>query len=363
MTDAQATGIQATDANRPRTNNPNPNTTWLASKRAEAIIEPDLPIIDPHHHLWDRAGNRYLLDELMADISGGHNVLATVFIECSSMYRASGPRETAPIGETEFVNGVAAMSASGTYGLARACDGIVSFADLMLGDRVEDVLQEHIRAGGERFKGIRHAAAWDPSEQIAQSHTKPRSDMFTTNEFRSGFARLQPLGLTFEAWLYHPQLGEFADLAAAFPDTKIVLNHVGGPLGVGAPYAGRRDEVFATWQESIRTVAQNPNVYVKLGGLGMKVNGFDFHLQPSPPTSDDLAKVWRPYFETCIESFGVDRCMFESNFPVDKISGSYTTYWNTFKKIAAGASADEKASLFCNTAAEFYRLNVAAYPS
>lgn len=351
-----------TDAARPRSNNPNPNSTWLASRRAEAIIEPDLPIIDPHHHLWDRNGNRYLLDELMADIGGGHNILSTVFIECASMYRKEAPREFAPIGETEFVNGVAAMSASGTYGLTRACDGIVSFADLMLGGRVEEVLREHIRAGGTRFKGIRHAAAWDPSEQIALSHTFPPSDMFATKEFREGFATLAPLGLTFEAWIFHPQIDALTDLAAAFPDTKIVLNHAGGPLGIGEPYAGHRDEVFATWKESVKALAQHPNVYVKLGGLGMKINGFDFHRLAAPPTSDDLAAAWRPYLETCIEEFGVRRSMFESNFPVDKISGSYTTYWNTFKKIAAGASADDKAALFRDTAAEFYRLDVSAYP-
>lgn len=329
---------------------------WVARTR-EDILEPDLPICDPHHHLWDFPRHRYLLPDLLADTGSGHDIRSTVFIECTAFYRADGPEAIRPVGETEFVNGVAAMSASGRYGPTRACAGIVGLADLSLGARVDEVLSAHVAAGNGRFRGIRHAAGWDPSDAVHNSHTDPPPGLFRDRTFREGFARLKAHGLSFEAWLYHPQLGDVADLARAFPDHAIVLNHVGGPLGVG-PYAGRRDEVFALWREGIREIAACPNVYVKLGGLGMKICGFDFHKRQEPPGSLELAEAWRPYVETCIEAFGPSRSMFESNFPVDKTSCSYHVLWNAFKRLAVGASADEKASLFHDTAARFYRLGL-----
>jgi len=320
----------------------------------EEILEPERPICDPHHHLWDHPGRRYLLDELLADTGSGHNVVATVFVECMSMYRAAGPAETRPVGETEFVNGVAAMSASGGFGPTRVAQGIVSFADLALGERVGAVLDAHL-AASPRFRGIRHAAGWDASDQIRNSHTDPPPGLLRDARFRRGFAELAPRGLTFDAWLYHPQLPELTDLAKAFPDTTIILDHFGGPLGIG-PYTGRRAEVFAAWKASIRALADCPNVVVKLGGLVMPLNGFGFHKREQPIGSVELAEATRDWYLHTIECFGVVRCMFESNFPVDKASVSYRVLWNSFKRIAAGFSAAERAALFHDTAVRVYRL-------
>jgi len=329
---------------------------WL-DRRAEPILEHELPIVDPHHHLWDRPGWRYLLDELLADTCSGHNIVATVYVQARAMYRATGPEEMRPVGETEFINGVAAMSASGIYGKTRHCAGIVGHADLTLGSRVEPVLAAHVRAGGDRFRGIRHITAWDADPSIRNPAYSPPRGLLGDKAFREGLAVLGRLGLSFDAWLYHPQIGELADLARAFPATRIVLNHVGGPIGIGA-YAGKRDEVFGGWAKSIKTLAACPNACVKLGGLGMRMGGFGFHEQPEPPSSEALAAAWRPYVETCIAAFGASRCMFESNFPVDKGSYGYPVFWNACKLLAKGASKTEKADLFAGTAARFYRLDM-----
>ncbi len=327
---------------------------WLGRWRAE-ILEPGLPIVDPHHHLWDRPGWRYLLDELLADLASGHNVTATVFVECRSMYRADGPQALRPVGETEFVNGVAAMSASGLYGPTRVCAGIVGHADLRLGAAVQAVLEVHLHAGGGRFRAIRHIAAWDADRSILNPNNPAPQGLLADKAFREGFGRLAPLGLSFDAWLYHPQIPELTDLARAFPDTPIVLNHVGGPLGLGA-YAGRRQEVFAAWRAAVGDLARCPNVAVKLGGLGMRICDFGFEQGSQPPSSETLAAAWRPYVETCVEAFGTRRCMFESNFPVDKGSYPYAAYWNACKRLTGGASAGEKADLFRRTAARVYRI-------
>ncbi|MBL8350354.1 MAG: amidohydrolase family protein [Burkholderiaceae bacterium] len=334
------------------------NDAWLARRPPEQILEPELAIVDPHHHLWDHKRHRYLLDELRADTGSGHRIVATVFVDCMAFYRADGPAALRPVGETEFANGVAAMCASGVYGELRACAGIVSFADLTLGAAVAEVLQAHVAAGGGpagRFKGIRHAGGWDASPMIHNSHTKPSRGLYGEAGFRQGFAQLAPLGLSFEAWQYHPQLPDVTALARAFPDTAIILNHCGGPLGVG-PYAGRGDETFAQWRRDIAELATCPNVNVKLGGLGMRIGPIGHHALPDPPSSQQVADAWRPWTDACIESFGPDRCMFESNFPVDKISAGYAVLWNAFKRLAAGASADEKAALFAGTARRVYRL-------
>jgi predicted TIM-barrel fold metal-dependent hydrolase len=327
---------------------------WL-DRWHEDILEPDLPIIDPHHHLWDRPGWRYQFDDLLADLASGHNITSTVFIECRSMYRADGDPAMRPVGETEFVNGAAAMSASGIYGQTRACAGIVGHVDLRLGAAVQGVLEAHLRAGGDRFRGIRHIAAWDADASILNPSNAAPPGLLGDPAFREGFSRLAPLGLSFDSWSYHPQIPELTDLARAFPDTPIVLNHFGGPLGQGA-YAGRRDEVYPVWRDTIRELATCPNVVVKLGGLGMRVNGFGFDQAPEPPSSETLATAWRPYIDTCVEAFGTNRCMFESNFPVDKGSYTYAAYWNACKRLTRGAGADEKADLFRRTAARIYRL-------
>jgi predicted TIM-barrel fold metal-dependent hydrolase len=330
---------------------------WLAS-RHEEVLEPDLPIIDPHHHLIDRPeSGTYLLPDLLADIASGHNVIATVYLEWLSMYRADGPVEMRPVGEVEFANGVAAMAASGGYGKTRVCAGIVGHADLTIGAPVKKVLEAMIVAGGGRFRGIRHIASMDP-DQAAWGATAVRPmGLLRDSKLREGFAQLAPLGLSFDAWVYHPQLGDVVDLARAFPQTPICLNHVGGAIGLGR-YKGKRDEVFAEWSARIKELAACPNVHVKLGGLGMKMFGFDVHEGKLPPSSEQLATLWRPYVETCIAAFGPNRAMFESNFPVDKGSYSYGVYWNACKRLAQGASAAEKADLFRGSASRFYRLGI-----
>jgi predicted TIM-barrel fold metal-dependent hydrolase len=328
---------------------------WLASRREE-IIDPALPIVDPHHHLVDRENTgRYLLPELLADTNSGHNIVATVYLEWLSMYRAGGPPEMRPVGEVEFANGVAAMCASGAFGKTQVCAGIVAYADLTLGAAVEPVLEAMIMAGGGRFRGIRFITASHPDDAARGSSVNRPAGLLMDRKVREGFAKLHPLGLTFDAWMYFTQLGELVDLARAFPATQIVLNHVGGAIGIG-PYAGKRDEVFAEWKRRIEELARYPNVHVKLGGLGMRLFGFDVHTGELPPSSEQLATAWRPYIETCIAAFGPERAMFESNFPVDKGSGSYPVFWNAFKRIASGASADEKRALFSGTASKFYRL-------
>ncbi len=334
------------------------NDDWLALT-VEETLEPDLPICDPHHHLWDqRAGTvapRYLLDEVLEDTGSGHNVVSTVFIECGAMFKADGPEALRPVGETEFVNGIAAMSASGRYGPTRIAAGIVGTAYLWLGDPVAEVLDRQIAAGGGRFRGIRQGGAWHASPDVPNHRTEPAPDMYKSSKFREGFRHLAPRQLSFEGWCYHTQIPDLTDLARAFPDTTIVLDHFGGPLGVG-PYAGRGDRVFEEWRSAIGPLAECPNVVAKLGGIAMEVNGFGWHRRPRPPGSEELMNATRGYYEHTIELFGVERCMFESNFPVDKVSCSYNVLWNSFKRLTAGYSASERASLFHDTAAGVYRL-------
>lgn len=331
---------------------------WL-NRRREPAIEPDLPIVDPHHHLIDRPeSGRYLLPDLLDDINGGgHNVVATVYLEWLSMYRLDGPEEMRPVGEIEFANGVGAMCASGSYGKPRVSAGIVGHADLGIGARVGDVLDAMIAAGGSRFRGIRFISASDPDQPHWGATAIRPQGLLLNPKVREGFAQLAPRGLTFDAFMYHPQLGDLVDLARAFPQTPIVLNHVGGPIGLGR-YTGKRDAVFSDWSKKIQELAACPNVHVKLGGLGMKVFGFDVHEGELPPSSEQLASAWRPYVETCINAFGANRAMFESNFPVDKGSYGYGVFWNTCKLLTKGASAPEKADLFHGTAARVYRLKL-----
>ena len=341
----------------------------------EAILEPELPIVDPHHHLWDRRmlppatgpehpfttaikpAQRYLLDELLADTGSGHNVIATVFLECRAFYKADGPVEMRCVGETEFVNGIAAMSASGLYGGTRACAGIVGNADLTLGDAAKPVLEAHVRAGGGRFRGVRNSASWDADTEVLGPLNRMQPGHYLRDDFRAGFRHLAPMGLSFDAWLLEPQLPDLIDLARAFPETAVVLDHVGTPLG-RASYQGRLSERFEPWRANIRELAKSPNVAVKLGGLAMAFCNFPSFLAEPRVPSEQLAKEWRPYIETCIEAFGTERCMFESNFPVDMGSCTYAVLWNAFKRLAAGASADEKTALFSGTAKRVYRLSL-----
>ena len=323
---------------------------WL-NKHTEAALEPDLAIVDPHHHLWTRDGNIYLLPELLRDLSSGHNVVATVFEECHSMYRASGPGEEKSIGETEFVTGIAAMAASGAFGPSGACVRMVGNVDLMLGDRAKGLLERHMIASGGRFAGIRQSTAWDAHDRVHK--VVPTAAMLLDSQFRAGFAGLAALGLVFDAWVYHPQLREVADLASAFPNTQIVLNHVGSPI-LGGPYAADREKVFADWKAGMADLAKRPNVTVKLGALPIRLPGAGAVSKDMPPSSEEVAAAWRPWLDTSIALFGAERCMFESNFPVQKRWCSYQIVWNAFKRIAAGALASEKAALFAGTAARVY---------
>ncbi len=344
----------------------------------EQILEPDLPIVDPHHHLWDRpaaiigalpdSGHgfidilrntpRYLLDELLKDLTGGHNVRGTVYMECGAMYRADGPAELKCVGETEFVNGVAAMTASGIYGEVRACAGIVGHVDLRIGAQAEDVLRSHIAAGHGRFRGIRQSASYDADPGVLGPLAgRNTAGLYRDAKFREGFKVLHKLGLSFDAWLLEPQLPDLIDLARAFPETAIVLDHVGTPLGIGA-YAGKREQRFGVWKDAIATLAKCPNVTVKVGGLPMPFAGWKTRMAEADPPSTELARQWKPYVETCIEAFGAERCMFESNFPVDRFGCDYVSLWNAFKHIAKDYSAADKTALFSGTAKRVYRVNL-----
>jgi predicted TIM-barrel fold metal-dependent hydrolase len=326
---------------------------WLDLVREE-IIEPDLPIIDPHHHLWhDRPSGRYLLEELFADLNAGHRIVSTVFLQCGWAQRADGPAEFRPVGETEVVAAVAVLAASGAYGPTLACAGIVGFADLR-NPALDAVLDAHVAAGGGHFRGIRHTAAWDDAI-VPTTSVIPPPGLLRDPDFLRGVQCLGRRGLTYECWLYHTQLPDLLAVARAAPETAILIDHLGGPLGCG-PYAGRREEVFAAWRAAMTDLAACPNVWVKLGGLAMTTSGFAYQSDALPPGSARLAADWTPWIATAIELFGPGRCMFESNFPVDKGMCSYPVLWNAFKRIAAGASDGEKAALFRDTAARFYSL-------
>ena len=341
---------------------------------SEEILEPELPIVDPHHHLWDRRflpappsdhpmarvlrlSELYLLDELTADLRNGHNVVATVFVECSAFYRTQGPPEWRSLGETEAVSRLAAQAAEGANGVPGVCAGVVGHVDLRLGDSAPELLQAHIDAAGGRFRGVRNSATHDDDPQVTGPFPRPEPGLYRGADFREGFRHLAPLGLSFDAMVLEPQLPEVIDLARAFPDTTIILDHLGAPVGAGR-YEGRREERFGVWRRNMAELAACGNVAVKLGGLGMHYANFASLLAEPRAGSEQLASEWRPYVESAVELFGVRRCMFESNFPVDLGSASYALLWNAFKRLAAGASADEKAALFSQTAARVYRLPI-----
>ena len=335
------------------------NDEWLAIIEEETL-EPNLPICDPHHHLWefrhDRVEPRYLMDEFQKDLGSGHKIVSTVFIECRAMYRNFGPEALRFIGETEFVNGVAAMSASGLYGPTKVASGIVGSAELMMGAATGETLDAHIAAGGGRFRGIRRSATWDPDPNVRNSRTDATPELLADPKFREGFAELDSRNLTFEAWVYHHQIPEVTDLARAFPGVTIILDHLGGPLGVET-YRGKRDDCFEQWTADITELSRCENVMAKIGGINMDINGFFWHENPKPPTSQELNEATRKWYEHTIEQFGVNRCMFESNFPVDKQSCSYNVLWNSFKRLAADYSNEEKAALFHDTATRVYNLD------
>lgn len=333
---------------------PAPDDSWLA-RGNEGVLEPDLPIIDPHHHLWEEGGAPYLAAEICADATDGHNVTATVFVQAHYGYRSDGPAHLAPVGETERVIAIAQEAAAAGCP-TRIADGIVAFADLTLGPKLEDVLDAHEAAAGVALKGIRHSVSRDEHFPDGIVLRPASRGLLGRPDYQSGLRRLADRGLSYDAMLYHAQISELVEVARRHPDLEIVLDHLGCVLGVGY-YEGRELETLAEWRTAMRDLAECPNVNVKIGGLGMIICGARWHEEPQPPTSERLARAWRPYFETCIELFGPERCMFESNFPVDKAMYSYRTVWNAFKRLSSALSPGERAALFSGTAARVYRLD------
>jgi L-fuconolactonase len=320
----------------------------------EDTIDPDLTICDAHHHLWYETDDRYTLEDYLQDIAGGHRIIQTVFVESREMLSQGRSPDMQPVGETEYIERIMSQSSRKKTGETQVAAGIVGFADLTLGSNVEPVLEAHIEAGKGRFRGIRHTCAWDPSPDIKSRWNIPKGLLLDT-KFREGLACLRKHNLSFDAWLYYHQLLDLTELARLLPDLVIIVDHIGGPLGIG-PYLYRREEVFHDWQEKIANLASCENVFLKLGGLGMANCGFGWNQSTIPPGSDELSRIMSRYYLWCVEKFGANRCMFESNFPVDKRSYSNNTLWNAFKKITRGFSASERQSLFYNTAARVYRL-------
>ena len=328
-----------------------PDDDWIESLN-EAVLEPELPIIDPHHHLWVRNGYTYLMPELASDLASGHNVVATVYAECHSMYRTAGPEELRALGETEFVRGQAAMSASGEFCSARACDVMFGNVDLTLGGAAEAVLEQHIEAAGGRFRGVRISSGWHDDGGIHNVADQPK--LLIDPRVDEAIAIVRRMGLSLDCWLYHTQLDEVAQVADSHPELTIVLNHVGSPI-LGGPYRGKTDEVFAQWKADIHRLSKRENVFVKLGAMPIRMPSYEGD-RSLPPGSQEVADAWRPWIETCIEAFGAERSMYESNFPVQKRWCSYQVCWNAFKRISAGASASEKTNLFAGAAARAYQI-------
>jgi predicted TIM-barrel fold metal-dependent hydrolase len=341
-------------------NNPTDLQGWL-DQISEEIIDQDIEIVDPHHHLWPgpprtegaKAENRYLLEDLWKDTESGHKISKTVFVECGQGYFESGSDAMKPVGETKFVYEV--VEEAKLDKSKAQIEGIVGHADMMLGSSAREVLEAHVEEGKGRFKGIRHGASWDESEEIRNSHSIPIRHIYLDSKFQQGIEQLDALNLTLDAWNYHKQIKELTELAKCFPNLKIVQNHFGGPLGIG-PYKNKREEVFSEWKDSISELAERENVYMKLGGLAMPINGWGWHKRERPATSEELVEKHGKYYLHAINSFGVKRCMFESNFPVDKRSISYPVLWNGFKRVVRDYSLEEKEFLFSKTATEFYSL-------
>lgn len=333
---------------------------WHTHSPREPALEPELPIVDPHHHLYGTVADshHYRLEDIERDFAGGHRIIATVYVEgYHSGWHPDGPQTLRPVGEVQKIAGLAQSGIRNPHGPCDVAAGIVSHADLLLGGEVAEVLEAQLEAGRRRLRGVRHAAAYEDGAvgRFVLHPAKPH--LLADTAFRKGLAQVQRLGLSFDAWLYHPQLGDLVDLADAFPDLPIVLNHVGGLIGVGH-YRTDRVANLARWRHDLGRLAARPNVCVKVGGMGMPVFGFGFEHGESPPGSADLVRAWQPLIDACVDAFGPKRCMFEGNFPVDKQSCGYTELWNAFKLATRSMSPAERADLFCETACRVYRLSV-----
>ena len=328
-----------------------PDDLWL-EKLKEKVLEPELPIVDSHHHLWRRKDYTYLLPEFADDMACGHKIVASVFAECHSMYRKDGPEELRSLGETEFVRGQAAMSASGGFGLARACDVMFGNVDLTRGSGVEEILEQHVAASGGRFRGVRISSGWHEDKKVG--NVAPMANLLVDQKVLDAARVVERLGMSLDCWLYHTQLKEVSKLADRCPDLTIILNHVGSPI-LGGPYRGRVDEVFKAWRTSIEELSKRENVLIKLGAMPIRMPDFSGD-RSLPPGSIEVAAAWSPWVESCIEAFGSSRSMYESNFPVQKRWCSYQVCWNAFKRISMGASMEEKRDLFAGTAVRAYRI-------
>lgn len=330
--------------------------------RDEKVLDPDLPIIDSHHHLYDRPGDRFLFDDYLADVSAGHRIVASVYVETQAMARPSGPEVLRPIGEVEFANGVAAMSASGRYGPCQVAAGIVGHADLTRGDQVSPLLDRAQNAAPDRFRGIRQIALEHPSGDFFRHMVHPpKAGVLVSAGFPAAMKQLARRGLSFDTAVFHHQLPDLATVAAAHPDVPIVLNHLGLALAMGTDEDGRGD-VFVHWRRELRELARRPNVVCKIGGLGSPFWGLGLDGRAGSLGYRELAQAWRPYVETAVEAFGPDRCMMESNYPPDSRSAGFVPLWNALKHLTWSASADEKAALFWRTAVRVYRLPVSPDP-
>ena len=327
-----------------------PSAEWLELV-VEPIVDAEAAIIDPHHHLWPPGGSMtYQLADLEADLDAGHNIVDTVFVECGASYERAAAEALAPVGETAYVTGEAERSNRQVMG------GIVAHADLRDAGNLDAVLDAHEAAGHGRFRGIRHAGSHALHPEVLTIPGRAPAGLYADPAFRKGVARLGERGLTYDTWHYHYQNQDFLDLARNVPGTTMVLDHFGTPLGVG-PYEGQREQIFQQWQADIAEIAQRPNVVAKIGGLAMPDNGFGWHTADRPPTSDEFIEAQGRYYRHTIEQFGPERCMFESNFPVDRWSLSYRTFWNAAKKLITDFSADERDAMLRGTAARVYRLS------
>ena len=324
---------------------------WIGQV-VEDVIDPEREIVDPHHHLWNRGGSVYETDAWMAETGSGHNVVQSVFVECHAYYHEDGPEHLRPVGETERIAQIAAESAVRSDGATIAA--IVSHADLRL-PVLDEVLDAHRDAAPDLFRGIRHAGSHPIEPEPMFIPGRAPAGLYADPDFRRGVQRLGARGMTYDTWHYHYQNREFLDLVCACPDTTIVLDHLGTPVGVGQ-FAGKRAQIFEVWKEDLAAIAACPNVVAKLGGMAMPDNGYGWHQQERPPSSDDFAAAQADWYHHMIDVFGPERCMFESNFPVEKASIGYRVLWNGFKKIAARYSDAEQDAMFAGTARRIYRL-------
>lgn len=321
---------------------------WLALTQEE-VLRPGQVIFDAHHHLWDRPEGRYVGEDFARDLAQGHDVRASLYVQCRSGYRTDGPEALRPVGEVETVH-------AWCQTMPQHPIGLVACADLQLGDGVRPVLEALIEAGRGRVRGVRNPTAYHPHPNVQSNPIPSPEGLLRTRAFLAGAKALSEAGLTLDVWAYHTQLDEVYDVARALPELSVVVDHCGGPLGVG-PYRRDGEHTFQAWRQSLARIAELPNTWVKIGGFGLRVMGFGYAQQPAPPHSRRLADDWAPTVDTCLALFGPKRAMFESNFPVDKGQFSYRTLWNAFKRLSEDLSNDERNDLFWRSAARCYGIN------